>query len=443
MGCTSSTPVPVDTKHSPIPHEKREKKITAGTETMVVSRHDEIAPPPAAAATTTTKSGGHEKTTKAAAAATTVVVGDLTLRYACKSKRGRDPDDAIKPNQDCYSVHHGNKSSNSSSNGTAFFGVYDGHGPHGEKCSQFVQQRLPDLVNNHILQAQNDYMVLTTDQVQESLHKAHTECNDELHSSQINDSFSGTTSISLYIHDQSRITVCNVGDSRAVLGKCTTGSASPSSLLAAVPLSKDQTPYRSDEAARCTRSGARILSFGQLDPSPDNDSDSQVEDPPRVWSQKGKYPGTAFTRSIGDAVAETLGVYAEPEMMTLKLAPEEQILIVLASDGIFDVMSNQEVIDLCFQHRYDPMQACNVIIEKSHLEWLENEDCVDEQSASYDDMTIICLFFGECDEDESRVASVSEAVTAQLPTAPPQGRQQRTKRVRQKTLRNLEEIQDE
>ena len=32
-------------------------------------------------------------------------------------------------------------------------------------------------------------------------------------------------------------------------------------------------------------------------------------DPPRVWSPTGKYPGNAFTRSIGDKLSESLGVY--------------------------------------------------------------------------------------------------------------------------------------
>jgi hypothetical protein len=33
-------------------------------------------------------------------------------------------------------------------------------------------------------------------------------------------------------------------------------------------------------------------------------------DPPRIWSKYGEYPGTAFTRSLGDSIAEELGVYA-------------------------------------------------------------------------------------------------------------------------------------
>jgi cGMP-dependent protein kinase len=46
--------------------------------------------------------------------------------------------------------------------------------------------------------------------------------------------------------------------------------------------------------------------------------------------------GTAFTRSIGDGIAEELGVTAEPEMLTRELTKEDKI-IVLASDGVFEV----------------------------------------------------------------------------------------------------------
>jgi len=38
-------------------------------------------------------------------------------------------------------------------------------------------------------------------------------------------------------------------------------------------------------------------------------------DPPRVWSPNGDYPGTAFSRSLGDSIAEDCGVVAEPEIL--------------------------------------------------------------------------------------------------------------------------------
>ena len=36
----------------------------------------------------------------------------------------------------------------------------------------------------------------------------------------------------------------------------------------------------------------------------------EAGDPPRIWSKYEEYPGTAFTRSLGDSIAEELGVYA-------------------------------------------------------------------------------------------------------------------------------------
>ena len=38
-----------------------------------------------------------------------------------------------------------------------------------------------------------------------------------------------------------------------------------------------------------------------------------ADDPPRCYLPRCKYPGTAFTRSIGDAVAERIGVIPTPE----------------------------------------------------------------------------------------------------------------------------------
>eukprot|EP00959_Pyramimonas_sp_CCMP1952_P082441 1722841-Pyramimonas_sp.AAC.1 len=57
------------------------------------------------------------------------------------------------------------------------------------------------------------------------------------------------------------------------------------------------------------------------------------------------YPGTAFTRSIGDSAAERIGVCAEPECIVQEVAPEMSYLII-ASDGVFEFLSSQAVLDM-------------------------------------------------------------------------------------------------
>jgi cGMP-dependent protein kinase len=367
----------------------------------------------------------------------------LTLRYACVSQRGRDPDAKQKPNQDAYSIivpPTDDNNDNNVDNHFLFFGVYDGHGAQGERCAQFVQRKLPGLVQEKL-----DSVFLYDNEVH-ALKAAHLECNQLLRESSINDSASGTTAISCYWHpNEPSITVCNVGDSRAILGsqRGNNGHNNATTAVVAVPLSKDQTPHRRDEAYRCTQAGARILSFGQIDPRNMGDASQDEEDPPRVWHPTGMYPGTAFTRSLGDAMAESLGVIAEPEVLRLKLTPSEKV-IVIASDGVFDVMSNQQVIDICMQHiQDDPIDACNAVIRESYKEWLKNEDCLDdEEAASYDDTTVCIIFIGE--KETEIPAFDKDSVPETLSPAPhPPVHQHHGKRVRQKTLRNLEEMAEQ
>jgi CRP-like cAMP-binding protein len=109
-------------------------------------------------------------------------------------------------------------------------------------------------------------------------------------------------------------------------------------------------------------------------------------DPPRVWAATGDYPGTAFTRSIGDAMAEELGVFSEPELLTRELGPEDKI-IVIATDGVFEFLTNQSVIDICAKFT-DPLEACRAVVAEAYELWLQYE-------LRTDDITMICMFLDE------------------------------------------------
>ena len=201
-----------------------------------------------------------------------------------------------------------------------------------------------------------------------------------------------------------KVTVANVGDSRAVIGtqkkeepkvqkrknrRPEDDNEKQKSPVVAKSLSYDQTPYRRDELDRVRAAGARVKTINQLNnnlPEPEFWEEKEVNydgDIPRCWKPTDVYPGTAFTRSLGDEVAEEIGVIATPEVSTRDLTPEDRILI-LASDGIFEFLTSQQVVDLCMEHD-DPLDACKAVLVKSYGEWLEYETRVD-------DMTIIVLY---------------------------------------------------
>jgi serine/threonine protein phosphatase PrpC/CRP-like cAMP-binding protein len=339
------------------------------------------------------------------------------LRYAFVSQRGHYPDDPYKANQDAYCIHEklGVNSKDSKDGDTAedgLFGVFDGHGSAGDGCAIFAKTQLPLAIKANIEKIKpkknsagvvKDY---TKDQIQTAILKAHVETNKALRRNQkIDDSLSGTTAITMYMHgNRNRITIANVGDSRCIIGQEAPAPKHGARLesartLKALPLSRDQTPYRKDERARIRATGARILSLDQLEGlEPINEGESEnMEcelgeeldeggDPPRVWAATGDYPGTAFTRSIGDAMAEELGVFSEPEMLTRELTPEDKIL-VLASDGVYEFLTNQSVIDICAKFS-DPLEACRAVVAEAYELWLQYE-------LRTDDITMICMFLDE------------------------------------------------
>ncbi|KAI8469911.1 MAG: phosphatase 2C-like domain-containing protein [Monoraphidium minutum] len=293
-----------------------------------------------------------------------------TIRYAYVSQRGYYPDSPDKLNQDAFCVH----TYFGGDPDQQFFGVFDGHGEFGTQVAQFARDKVPSnlLVSGHF--ASNPAL---------ALHNSMVTTNIQCHSAEFDDSMSGTTAISLLVRGRT-LMVANVGDSRAVLAERSGDK------MVARDLSLDQTPYRPDECDRVKACGARVLTLDQIeglkDPTIDcwTTEEEDDGDPPRLWFPNGMYPGTAFTRSIGDAAAERIGVFAEPEIEAVSLMPNDAF-VVIASDGVFEFLSSQSVVDMV--SKFDDLHdAALSVVAESYRLWLQYE-------TRTDDITMIILQF--------------------------------------------------
>lgn len=145
-------------------------------------------------------------------------------------------------------------------------------------------------------------------------------CRCELHTPEC-DAVGSTAVVAVVTPD--KIIVANCGDSRAIL--CRNGKA--------IPLSNDQKPDRPDELNRIQEAGGRVIYW----------------DGPRVSGV------LAMSRAIGDNYLKPY-VICEPEVTITDRTSEDDCLI-LASDGLWDVVSNDTacgVAGMCLKGNASP-----------------------------------------------------------------------------------------
>ncbi|WCJ29382.1 Protein phosphatase 2C family protein [Euphorbia peplus] len=199
-----------------------------------------------------------------------------------------------------------------------FFGVYDGHG--GTQVANYCRQRVHLTLNEEIECVNNEASDGKVKEPCEELwRKAFTNCFVKVDSEvggkgnaePVAPETVGSTAVVAVIC-ASHIIVANCGDSRAVLYR----GKEP------MPLSLDHKPNREDEYARIEAAGGKVIQ----------------------WNGHRVFGVLAMSRSIGDRYLKPW-IIPEPEVMFIARAKEDECLI-LASDGLWDVMSNEEACDL-------------------------------------------------------------------------------------------------
>ncbi|KAF8065728.1 NHX8 [Scenedesmus sp. PABB004] len=242
----------------------------------------------------------------------------VEVAVACVSVAGREPG-YRKTNQDnCFAYER------FVTHQQALFCALDGHGPHGHLVSGFVKQHLPGLLVAALTSGGQD--------VPGALRSSFLDVDAALARSAVDCEFSGST-CSL-VHMQGSKLVCAwVGDSRVVLGR----QEGRGRGWAAADLSADHKPTLPEEAARIAASHGRVERLV--------DEEGQPMGPHRVWLQAAWIPGLAMSRALGDQLAHTVGVSSEPQVAEVSLTPADRLLI-LASDGVWELMSSQEAVEL-------------------------------------------------------------------------------------------------
>ncbi|CAL9120921.1 unnamed protein product [Musa acuminata var. zebrina] len=190
--------------------------------------------------------------------------------------------------------------------GYGYFAVYDGHG--GATVAQACRDRLHVAVAEEVGRRRAAGEGEGVDMWRRALVAGFARVDAEVmgETRQLRQGMVGSTAVVAVVAEK-WIIVANCGDSRAVLSR---GGV-------AVPLSIDHKPDRPDERGRVEALGGRILCW----------------DCPRVLGV------LATSRSFGDYLLKPY-VSSDPEFMVTDRSEEDEFL-VLASDGLWDVISSE------------------------------------------------------------------------------------------------------
>ncbi|KZV51863.1 hypothetical protein F511_06908 [Dorcoceras hygrometricum] len=199
-----------------------------------------------------------------------------------------------------------------------FFGVYDGHG--GSHVANYCRDRLHSALAEELEVMKTELNEgINKPNYEEQWRTAFSKCfikvDEEVGGKAalnpaVPETVGSTAVVALVC--SSHIIVANCGDSRAVLCRGKEPMA----------LSVDHKPNREDEYARIEAAGGKVIQ----------------------WNGHRVFGVLAMSRSIGDRYLKPW-IIPDPEVMIVPRAREDDCLI-LASDGLWDVMANEEVCDM-------------------------------------------------------------------------------------------------
>jgi len=275
----------------------------------------------------------------------------------------------------------------------SYFAVFDGHG--GEECSEFLEKNfLNYLVENANFPFDIKLsMIEACQKIEEGFFKEF--CKDKIE----NSNFSGSCALIAVVFDN-KIYIGNIGDSRAIMSICEGTKVKQ--------LTMDHKPDNVKEFERALKNGSKIY----LDDNDDVDIDESkihfIKDKIELEKMKAVkensteekifrvYPSDlAVMRTIGDIKAkkkEYGGIPGTiiniPEIFIYDINSNDDF-IVLGCDGIFDDLSNEEVINaawMAYKHRakeknYDihesTKDACDLVIRVAlEKQTTDNLSCI-------------------------------------------------------------------
>lgn len=105
-----------------------------------------------------------------------------------------------------------------------------------------------------------------------------------------------------------------------------------------------------------------------------------------MWLPYEDSPGLAMSRAFGDYCIKNFGLISVPQVVQRHITTRDQF-IVLASDGVWDVVSNEEAVEIV-SSTADKAKTAKRLVEYAIRAWKHKR-----KGIATDDISAICIFF--------------------------------------------------
>lgn len=256
--------------------------------------------------------------------------------------------------------------------GPDFCAVFDGHG--GPAVSRYLRQNLYAEVQAAMSRLPPDKSLKGYEgALRDAIEKVDRDVSRIKHWS-----FQGSTVVALWCHpDEKTLLLANVGDSRAVLSRNAT----------ALQITRDHKPNDPIERTHIESLGGAVTWHGNVDWRGQPILDRGL------FRVNG---GLALSRAVGDFAERPL-VHADPDISRISVHALDDF-VVLATDGLWDVFENDEVVDLihCALATGD--------VEQDDVTSLLVEEAL--RRGSYDNVTVIVVWLRNLTNDDGHLAAI-------------------------------------
>lgn len=281
-------------------------------------------------------------------------------------------DDKGKTNQDCACVAYPLKKDEEAS----FFLVLDGHGEQGDIVSNALMWQVYERITNCSWDASKLGESELSAQVVSAFEGAHEQVKTELAKESLQ---SGAVGVMLLLR-RGKMILGHAGDARAILGTTDEGGKPT-----VVELTHDHKLEDEEERARIEGLGGWIRPH----------EDEPYFTPARVYADKSnprKGPGLTMSRSLGDVDADAIGVGPTPTVSFRPLDKSRDKFVVLASDGVWEFLTNEQVGEIVstFQQQGQPaIVATRFLVAKAAMAWRV------EEGSYRDDITATVIYLSD------------------------------------------------